>query len=233
MPITVHFGGGASGLPAFTYTGTYTLLDDGGGNWRIKFLTSGTATFEKTVTIDVFCVGGGGGSAPSTSYATGGGGSGYTNTYSSIVCVAGVSYSVVVGAGGAASLYGTVTGGKSWFSIETQYYANGGLSASYYSGGYGGSGGGGANNGDGGSDGSDGAAGTHSGGTGQGTTTREFGEETGTLYAGGGGGGPSGADGSPGQADNTGSGAKGFAQSASGSRTGSSGIVVIRNHRAA
>ena len=55
-------GGAGSGLPKFTYTGTYTLLDDGHGNWRIKCKTSGTLTFtDRDQTLDVFMVGGGGG----------------------------------------------------------------------------------------------------------------------------------------------------------------------------
>ena len=34
--------------------GTYQGLDDGGGNWRIKFLSSGTFTPLKNMVIDVF-----------------------------------------------------------------------------------------------------------------------------------------------------------------------------------
>jgi hypothetical protein len=39
MPIINRTGGGgaASKLPEFSCTGTYTLLDVGDGNWRIKF----------------------------------------------------------------------------------------------------------------------------------------------------------------------------------------------------
>ena len=68
--ILTRRGGGAwVGIPNFTYTGTYETVDDGDGNWRIKFLTSGIFTLlkPKQLLIDVFCVGGGGG---------GGGGSG-------------------------------------------------------------------------------------------------------------------------------------------------------------
>ena len=52
-------GGGGGGVPQFEYTGTYEYIDDGGGNWRIKFLTSGTFTPLKAMTIDAFLVGGG------------------------------------------------------------------------------------------------------------------------------------------------------------------------------
>ena len=49
-------------LPTYAYTGSHTLLDDGDGNWRIKFLTSGTLTFLKNPgSMDLFLVGGGGG----------------------------------------------------------------------------------------------------------------------------------------------------------------------------
>lgn len=42
-----EFGkGSGGGIPVygkdFTYTGEYLLIDDTEGNWRIKFLTSGT-----------------------------------------------------------------------------------------------------------------------------------------------------------------------------------------------
>ena len=59
--VTVHF---TSTRPQYTYTGSSTFIDDGNGNWRIKFLTSGTLTFTNLGTgvngIDVFLVGGGG-----------------------------------------------------------------------------------------------------------------------------------------------------------------------------
>ena len=50
--------------PKFTYTGTYEYIDDGGGNWRIKLLSSGVFTPSKAITIDAFLVGGGGGGRP-------------------------------------------------------------------------------------------------------------------------------------------------------------------------
>ena len=64
--------------PKFTYTGTYECIDDGGGNWRIKFLSSGVFTPLKDMTIDVFLVGGGaGGGNGILANAAPGGGSGY------------------------------------------------------------------------------------------------------------------------------------------------------------
>ena len=73
-------------LPEFTYTGTYQLIDDGYGDWRIKFLTSGVLTFAELGSgakgIDVFLVGGGGGcgNANGVSDYLGAGGGGYTKT---------------------------------------------------------------------------------------------------------------------------------------------------------
>lgn len=49
------------GLPEYTYTGAHQLIDDGGGNWRIKFLSSGTLTLGNKTKVDAFLVGGGGG----------------------------------------------------------------------------------------------------------------------------------------------------------------------------
>ncbi|MEA5058850.1 MAG: hypothetical protein VB049_02260, partial [Candidatus Pelethousia sp.] len=51
----------------FTYTGDYALVDDGEGNWRLKFLTSGTFTPKKDMLIDAFLVGGGGAGYGNTS----------------------------------------------------------------------------------------------------------------------------------------------------------------------
>ena len=232
--------------PKFTYTGTYEYIDDGGGNWRIKFLTSGVFRPLKALNIDVFLLGGGGGGAKAKSYqyGAGGGGGGYTNTIKSVKLTSNTSYDIVVGAGGTADS----AGGQSSAFGATADGGNGGSSKILGAGvgGAGGSGGGSghsnssASSGAGGSDGSSGGAsyGT-AGGAGQGTTTREFGESSGKLYAGGGGGfsggsgsagmggdGGGGAAGSAG-AENTGGG--GGAGEAPGS--GGSGIVIIRKHK--
>ena len=46
----------------FTYTGNYQIIsEDDSGNWKIKFLTSGTFTAMNDVLIDIFAVGGSGG----------------------------------------------------------------------------------------------------------------------------------------------------------------------------
>ena len=229
-PGIMRVGGGfvSGGLPSFTYTGSYTLLDDGHRNWRIKFLSSGTLVFEKNYTIDIFCVGaGGGGITIVSNYTHGAGGGGYTNTYSGIVLEAGVAYEVVIGAGGARDS----DGGTTWMINSSAYYANGGKHAlrvlntsSGTTGGDGGSGGAAAASLTGGEDGADGENSVTTpmkyGGTGQGTTTREFGDSRGSLYAIGGGDQIA-------TGDNTGNGAY------SPYVSGYSGICAIRNHRAA
>lgn len=184
--------------PKFTYTGQYNVRDDG----VVELLTSGTLVFLNPAVIDVFCVGGGGAgglanaSSSSVNSPCGGGGGGYTTTIKK-QSVTG-SYEVTIGAG---ATLGAASGGAT--SFGSLISANGGLSVPYLGSKYstvnganGGSGGGGGryidrDDGAGGYNGGNGGHGSnnYSGGVGQGTTTREFGEETGKLYAGGGGGG--------------------------------------------
>lgn len=215
------------GLPEYTYTGAAQLIDDGGGNWRIKFLSSGTLTLRNKTKVDAFLVGGGGGGCSTmdnedTSICGGaGGGGGYTATHKAVVLEKGTAYAVTIGAGGAGGTYSglgkqggatKIVGGN--VSLTVNGGGVGGLNGSSGCyGGAGGSGGGGdAANGytsmyslrgplggqDGGNsrkrDGSEATEGSSWGkpfGIGQGTTTREFGEATGQLYAGGGGCGTS------------------------------------------
>lgn len=167
--------------------GTYQVLDDGGGNWRIKFLSSGTFTPLKNMVIDVFLVGGGGGAG--SSYC-GAGGAGYTTTVRSVVVAANTAYPIVVGAAGTQTYTVQSDGGtSSAFSAVANggHHSVSGDKTGKKTGANGGSGGGGQYA-DGGTDGSDGATGDTAGGKGQGTTTREFGEADGDLYASGGGG---------------------------------------------
>lgn len=231
----------------FTYTGDCEVIDDGDNNWRVKFLTSGTLTSSVIAYIDVFLVGGGGGgygggvpstSSSSTVFGGGGGGGGYTSTISSII-KNGAVYSISIGNGGSYGYSGSVT--RAFGGI-----ANGGSPGSGRLGGNGGSGGAGGamtyclptgypggKACSGATDGNDG--GCVNGGKGQGTTTREFGESTGTLYASGGSSGIAIARCSNSSNDigcdqnitiaNSGNGGCGYRG------TGSSGIVVIRNSR--
>lgn len=210
--------------------GTYQVLDDGGGNWRIKFLSSGTFTPLKDMVIDAFLVGGGGG----RSYVLcGGGGAGYTTTVRSVVVAANTTYPIVVGAAGKNitenSLNGTDGGTTSAFAASALggKGSKRGYNTSRQPGADGGSGGGGLNisgvhanysTAAGGTDGGDGTTATTAGGKGQGTTTREFGEADGDLYASGGG------DNLTATVPNSGNGGAYNVEPADG-------IVVIRQHK--
>ena len=229
-------------IPEFTYTGDYEIVNDSDepitvsqDNWKIRFLTSGTLTFTNLNGaeggIDVFLVGGGGNGE--TIRGARGGGGGYTKTVKGVSIAIATPYTVTIGASsGTSSAFGASANGASG--------ANGGS----------GGGGGGSSSGtsgDGGSNGGNGTAGNVSqGGTGQGTTTREFGESTGKLYSGGGGGSAANA-GAAGDSTagagaayggaakngvaNTGGGG-GAAYSGTAGR-GGSGIVIARNARGA
>ena len=240
----VFVGGSAISAPIigkdFNWSGgdgTYQVLDDGGGNWRIKFLSSGMFTPLKNMVIDAFLVGAGGGKG---SVRCGGGGAGYTTTVRSITLAANTAYQITIGAagnngyegagstssftdgtdGGTTSAFSTVAaGGKG----STTGRGTGGTGRS----GDGGSGGGGyisgGSNGGrgsaaGGTDGGDGTTANTAGGKGQGTTTREFGEANGDLYASGGG------DNLTATVPNSGNGGSYNVEPADG-------IVVIRQHK--
>ncbi len=241
---------------AYTYSGDSEKIDDGSGNWRIKFKSSGTLKFTNLGKwdgkLDVFCVGGGsaGGSGnwdANNGYGKAGSG-GYTKTQKSIQVEVNKSYNIVIGAGGQSAF---APGGSTSALGVT---AGGGTKLG------GGSGGGAYGNNQVNNGGSDGGNGDpqdaanigidHWGspGKGQGTTTREFGGPTGTLYAGGGGAGGNGSAQANGGAGGGGNGAWNGHQPTSGAANtggggggmyygltnvgkGGSGIVVIRNHR--
>ena len=224
--------------PTFSYDGSFEVLEDGAGKWRIKFLTSGTLVLDKNVTVDIFAVGGGGGGRAGTSGRASGGGGGMTNTIRNQSLSAGTQYSITVGNGGTAGNDGKQS------SFDALLTADGGEAPNSFDiGGNGGSGGGGCSDSSGlsdasgGSDGGNGSNGGGTGGAGQGTTTREFGELTGDLYAGGGGGTPKdGGTGWPGGQGGGGAGKEnGVANSGGGggglNGQGGTGIVIIRNKR--
>ena len=188
-------------VPKFTYTGQYNVRKDG----VVELLTSGTIVFLEPKVIDLFMVGGGGKGgrcvmtySPAYYTANGGGGGGYTRTIKRLAVQG--SYEINIGTGSATA---NVDGGSTTWG--TAYTVAGGKSSTEMpsapmaanTGRAGGSGGGGgvisnSDYGTGGSDGNNGEQGYFgpvAGGTGQGFTTREFGEATGKLYAGGGGGG--------------------------------------------
>lgn len=245
-------------LPAYTYTGSHQLINDGNFNWRLKLLTSGSLTFSHlgsgASAIDVFLVGGGGGG--SDGMQTGGAG-GYTKTVTEIVVNPNVAYPIIIGAGGSGTSNGNgVSGGES--SAFGSRAAGGTGAKGTPEQNRGGSGGGGAHGsstpGSGGSDGSNGAAAQLQGGYGQRSvagpngengSTREFG--AGDLYAGGGAGGSwyignenglGGAGGGgncaqPGTANTGGGGGSRYTNGTDHypGGTGGSGIVIIRNTR--
>ena len=249
-----------------TYTGNCTVIDDGNNNWRVKFLTSGTLKLNYAASIDVFLVGGGGGGSYHGG-GGGGGGGGYTTTAKKVSVAANTQYTITIGSGGSGGSCDGSGGRGGTTSAFSKTAAGGyggtsdlctGSKARNTPGGNGGSGGGGGSVGGtyagaGGSNGGNGGTGNYGngwsgsgpGGTGQGTTTREFGETSGTLYAGGGGGGTAGGataagaggtgGGQGGNANNSGSGAAntggGGGGSYYGGRPGGTGIVVIRNSR--
>ena len=220
--------------PKFTYTGTYEYIDDGGGNWRIKFLTSGTLTPLKAMTIDAFLVGGGGSGAVGTqSGVSSGGGGGYAETFKKIELTANTEYYIEIGAGGylnntaGMNKLGVTGGTTKAFGKSVPGGNGGGNGVNLTRGGDGGSGGGDPT-GSGGVNGSDGTG--AKAGSGQGKTTREFGEESGELYSSGGNGekaNPS--DGNP----NTGDGGGGRNYYSIKTSSGGSGIVIIRKHKEA
>ena len=219
----------------FSYSGNYIILNDGAGNWRIKFLTSGTFISSSDLFVDAFLVGGGGGGGGSNIYA-GGGGGGYTST-SFVKILKNKEYYISIGEGGTEEKNGKKTTGFGAIAF-------GGRAGTHGQGGNGGSGGGDSGK-SAGSNGNDGK-GTGNGGTGQRTTTCEFGESGCTidlLYSGGGGGfqeglGGNGGGGNGGPNNDDGyanNGINGRGGGGGGGRnnggTGGSGIVVIRNYR--
>ena len=240
----------------FTWSGsdgTCLVIDDGGGNWRIKFLSSGVFTPLKKMTIDAFYVGGGAAGCFDSKGAQGGAG-GYTLTVKRIELSANTEYQIVVGAGGT-FVYRTTSNGGSignggGSSSAFGFSANGGEENTYrlsLTVGSGGCGGAYVNTSgtkvNGGSDGSNGGNGS----TGQGTTTREFGEPNGDLYSGGGaayynsaynasngeGGGKYVNGPQPGEANKGGGGCGTGTAASGGSASGGSGIVIIRKHKEA
>lgn len=203
-------------LPGFSYSGDYEteLRKDWG--WIIRLKTSGRLIFtDRDRKIDVFLVGGGGGGGSSkiaTDLGAGGGGGGYTAMKKGVKANRNEVFDIVIGAGGDGYLTDEETkrsrSGEATvaFGLTAEGGQGGGcVHAGRMFGGDGGSGGGGGSDneiagGFGGEDGGAGGAGgsqiaAASGGTGQGTTTSEFGMSGWKLYAGGGGGGGGGVPG--------------------------------------
>lgn len=230
-------------IPDFTYTGDYEIVNDNDtpitstlGDWKIRFLTSGTLTFTALNGaengIDVFLVGGGGGAAGDVkeAYAGGGGGGGYTTTQKGIPVEIGTTYSVSIGSGGSGGYRSGSTGGNTSFANISASGGKYGNAHGGDGGSGGGSGGSGITGGLGGTNGSDGGSYSsgYNGGKGQGTTTGEFGDSSATKYSNGGHGLSRG--GSAG-GNNTGNGGSAAGAGSSSGYKGGSGIVIIRNAR--
>ncbi len=222
---------------SYTYTGNSTVVEDSNGNWKIKFLTSGTFVPSVDMQVSAFLVGGGGGGAyyDGTQYDSIGGGGGYTKTIKLVELKKDVSYSITIGSGGTAS-YNSAAGNGETTNAFT-YSAIGGSGGGYTAGCGNGGSGGGFSEGNGGSNGSDGLK--SNGKTyalGQGSTTREFGEDSEDLYAGGGGGGywslnslgGAGGGGAKGVAGVANTGGGGGSSGRTQAGIGGSGIVVIK-----
>lgn len=235
--------------PEFTYTGDYEIVDDSDepiedfagwkANWKIRFLTSGELTITNMYGwngyIDAFLVGGGGPSGGNNS-GTGGGAGGYTHTEKRIKIALLEKYNISIGSGSS----GMNSDGGTTMAFSKTAAGGKHIGDNWTNGGNGGCGGAGPRGGNGGSDGGNGTSGgsNSTGGKGQGTTTREFGELSGKLYAGGGGSSNGGLPGEGGGGasqqkgeDNTGGGGGGAPSGDYKIYAGGSGIVIIRNAR--
>ena len=182
-------GGGEIVLGPLVIT-AYTGIRETDAKGRIRFLSDGILTVENDTLIDAFLVGGGASGARATDeyFMNGspGGGGGYTKTAKKLLLRAGIRYTITIGVGGVnddgggTNAFGVkADGGRMYrapMANQTTIMPDGG------------SGGGGAD-GNGGTNGGNGAG--VSAGTGQGSTTRAFGEEDGELFSGGGAGGAS------------------------------------------
>nr|DAH69775.1 MAG TPA: hypothetical protein [Caudoviricetes sp.] len=253
MANIINFGGGkASGGGSyvisapimgvdFTWDGgdnTCQVIDEGSGNWQMRFLSSGNLKFLSNRLVDGFLVGGGGRGQASYSgtnnrYEARAGGGGYTTTVKSVVLVAETVYPIVVGAGatsataqaGTSSAFGASAAGG--FSGGSDHYGKGGSGgAGHLTSGSSGS----MQEFAGGVDGANGGGATYNG-VGQGTTTRAFGEADGDLYASGGDAVTRGVGSITAPSPNTGDGGSAAARSSPVQYSGASGIVIIRNHR--
>lgn len=175
---------------------------------RKVFTSSTTWTVPTGVkSIKIHCTGGGasGGTSDKSNNASmksgGGGGGGYCSYKTNIAVTPGETLTITVGTGGVhANNGGCIAGNLSsvYRGGTALCIGNGGASSSKRYGSNGGSGGGAGaslsgydvtNAGSGGSNGANGGGEAYYTGKGQGTSTREFGASSGTLYSGGGGAG--------------------------------------------
>lgn len=94
-------GGGGPVFPEFTYTGKYHIVNEGTPDWKIYFTSSGTFTPASNIAVQVQAIGGGGGGnggdAAKKPRVGGGGGNSMTGE---LILESGVSYEIIIGAGG-------------------------------------------------------------------------------------------------------------------------------------
>lgn len=106
--LLAQIGGGAFAIP--TFSGSHAIFGDATQGY-IECYSSGTITFSKPMTVDIFAVGGGdgGGSGTTTSTYAEGGEGGKSGAYSTLTAqeLRG-SYTVVVGSGASSSSFGTL-----------------------------------------------------------------------------------------------------------------------------
>lgn len=108
------------GVPTFTYTGNYEIVNGDTADWKIRLLSSGTLTFtDQNPTIDIFIVGGGGNGATGSDYwATSAGGSsgggGAAITVKSFPTTKATGYGIVIGNNLANSSFGL--GGTAYYT---------------------------------------------------------------------------------------------------------------------
>ena len=236
------------------------------GNWKLRLLSNGDLTIYSLPSekIDVFLVGGGAaGKSTDGSSGKNGGSGGYTLTKKNVTVNLNEKYTIKIGTGGQSSTAsGTESSGFGFKAAGGTHSAggSGGGAGGYYGGTYRcNSGGSGAKDGNSAStvDITEGGKGQREvpGPNGETGSTREFGESSGKLYAGGGGGGGasknksnaycSGSNGAAGEGgggtpsktqseadgkENTGGGGAGE-KNGYATGKGGSGIVIIRNSR--
>ncbi len=177
--------GGLSVGPKPKFTGQSSYYQHGEYSC-MKLLTSGMLTLDRIGPYDVFVVGGGGAGGKQVGALGAGGGGGYTATLRNFTPVNGrEDISITIGYG--AANWSMPRGGSS--SFGSYISAEGGHTGQYSTGGYGGNGGSGGGSYSGFAGGANGSNGLgERPGTGQGTTTRAFEDQSEFLYSGGGGG---------------------------------------------
>lgn len=94
-------GGGGPVFPEFTYTGEYHIVNEGTPDWKIYFTSSGTFTPASNIAVQVQAIGGGsGGNGGDANQRPRVGGVGGNSMTGELILESGVSYEIIIGAGG-------------------------------------------------------------------------------------------------------------------------------------